>query len=327
MDIMSKIKPAACIWIIVSALVFACVTPGWCQGDIRIQVKDNVVVRGAEILLGEIADIDAPAFLKEGLAVLQVGPSPKPGRMKQIQGKRIRNLIMGHDLVDDEMLIDIPKRVFIKRGSQALGEERLKEEIEGYFSGLLGNQEFKVKEFQVRGREPYPDGNLSLVIDKAGGLGKKGRFSLYLKVFVDGVKKDRVSVRGRVAVYRPVICAGRNLEKGDVLTPEDIKVKTADIFSIDEGYLETLGDVKHMALTVNMHKGELLKKKNFRLAPMMNKGDVVKLVARKNRLSIVTLGVCREDGYANRPVMVENLKSGKLVRGLVKKDATVEVLF
>jgi flagella basal body P-ring formation protein FlgA len=100
-----------------------------------------------------------------------------------------------------------------------------------------------------------------------------------------------------------------------------------DIFEIGDDYLENLAEVDQMALTANVDTGEHLKKGVFKITPTVKKGDVIKLVARKKRLSIVTLGICREDGYANQPIMVENMKSGKLVRGLVKKDATVEVVF
>ena len=317
---------ATLLYLCLYSLGWALDEPGAARG-IHIQVKENVVVKGPEILLGEIANIDAPQFLKDGLTDLEIGPSPKPGRMKQIQGLRIHNLIAAHDLVDEEMRIDVPKRVFIKRGSQELEESRLKEELGSYLSGLLENQEYKLKAFRVRGLELYPGGELELVIDTPVTLGKKGKFSLHVDVWVDGVKQDRVNIKGRVAVYKSVAYAARSLKKGEVPTSTDVQFQTTDIFEIKDGYLETLGDVDQMALTVNIDKGDCLRRGIFKKVPVVKKGDVIKLVARKNRLAIVTLGICRQDGYENQPVMVENMNSGKLVRGLVKKNATVEVVF
>jgi flagella basal body P-ring formation protein FlgA len=65
----------------------------------------------------------------------------------------------------------------------------------------------------------------------------------------------------------------------------------------------------------------------FKRAPAIEKGAVIKLVAQKNRLSIITLGISKEDGYPGKHVTVQNLTSGKLVRGLVTADGTVEVVF
>ncbi len=333
MSTRSKKKRFAGILVVATLLSLCLYSLGWALDEsgsargIHIQVKENVVVKGPDVLLGEIAQIDAPQFLKDGLIVLEVGPSPKPGRMKQIQGKRIHSLILAHDLVDEEMRIEVPKRVFIKRGSQKLEESLLKEELGRYLSGFLGNQEYKLKAFRVRGLEPYPDGELELVLDKPGTLGSKGKFSLHVNVLVDGIKQDRVNIKGRVAVYKSIAYAARSLKKGEAPTSADVQFQTMDIFEIKDDYLENLGDVNQMALTVNIDKGDCLRRGIFKKTPVVKKGDVIKLVARKNRLAIVTLGICRQDGYENQPVMVENLNSGKLVRGLVKKNATVEVLF
>lgn len=295
--------------------------------DIHIRVNETAVVKGPDVLLGEIASIDAPAFLKNGLAAIEIAPSPKPGRMKQVQGKRISNLIEGHALTDETMRIDVPQRIFIKRKSQELETEQLKALVDRYLSEDLELSEYRITEFRIRGLETYPAGDLEVVMDRPKGIGNKGKFSFHTDILVDGVKIDRVNLKGRVAVYKSVLCAVRNLSRGEVVGPSDTALKTVDIFELSGDYLESMDSVDRMALTANIGKGEHLRKSVFKKAPLVRKGDVVKLVARRNRLSIVTLGMCREDGYENQPVMVENMKSGKLVRGFAKNEATVEVMF
>jgi flagella basal body P-ring formation protein FlgA len=82
-----------------------------------------------------------------------------------------------------------------------------------------------------------------------------------------------------------------------------------------------------MMVTRRIDKGECITQKEFKQAPTIEKGAVIKLTAKKNRLSIITLGISKEDGYPGQPVTVQNLTSGKLVRGLVTSDGTVEVVF
>ncbi len=61
--------------------------------------------------------------------------------------------------------------------------------------------------------------------------------------------------------------------------------------------------------------------------PLIQKGDIVSLYARNNTLLIVTKGVCREDGFENDVIRVENMNSGKIIRGIIKEKSKVEVIY
>ncbi|HCY85173.1 MAG TPA: flagella basal body P-ring formation protein FlgA, partial [Desulfobacteraceae bacterium] len=309
---------------IAAAIAFGLYTPGWTAGDtvkssdVSIQVRATAVVKGDDILLGEIADIQAPDFLADGIAALELAPAPKPGKMNQVDGKRIRDLIMGHDLVDPEMRVTVPKRVFVKRDSQEITDALLKQEADHYLTGILGTDTYEIKQFSVRGLSVYPAGSLSLAMARKGELDNKGRFSFQLDVMVDDVKQDRLNIKGKVALYKSVVCAAGDLKRGTLITDADVRIQQIDIFRKGGDYLTALSDVDRMALNTNVSLGTCLEKDDFKPAPVVKRGEVIKLVAAKNRLSIVTLGVCKEDGYVDQPVMVENLQSGKLVRGLVR---------
>lgn len=326
------IKPLFLLLLFAAALPGICL-PSWAgdraviSGDILITVRDTAVVKGETILLGEIAAIHAPLFLKDGLADLELGRSPKPGKMSQIKGSRIHKLILNHDLVDPGMRIEVPARVFVKRGSQEIGDEILRKKADQYLAETLGTESYVIKMFQVRGMGVYPQGGLSLVMARKGAMDKKGRFSFQLDVMVDEIKRGRLDIKGRVALYRRVAVAARDLKRGSALSDADVKFQDTDVFQLNGDPLASVADVRQMVLNVNIKMGDALEKGDFRPAPVVKRGEVIKLVARKETLSIVTLGVCREDGYANEPVRVENLQSGKVVRGLVAPDATVVVIF
>jgi flagella basal body P-ring formation protein FlgA len=316
-----------------AAIFFGGFTSGWTaddtvkSSDVFIKVRATAVVQGEDILLGEIADIQAPVFLAEGIAALELAPAPKPGKMKPVDGKRIRDLIMGHDLVDSEMQVSVPKRVFVKRDSQEIDDNLLRKEADTYLSEILGTDTYEINQFSVRGLSVYPSGELTLVMTRKGELDNKGRFSFQLDVMVDHVKWDRLNVKGKVALKKPVVCAARDLKRGAVLTDADVRIQEIDIFQKAGDYLTSLSQTDQMTLNTNVSMGTCLDTNDLKLAPVVKRGEVIKLVAVKNRLSIVTLGICKEDGYTDQPVTVENLQSGKLVRGLVRKNATVEVVF
>ena len=61
--------------------------------------------------------------------------------------------------------------------------------------------------------------------------------------------------------------------------------------------------------------------------PLVRKGDIVSLVAQNETLLIVTKGVCKEDGFENDVIKIENLNSGKIIRGKIKDKSNAEVLY
>ncbi len=306
--------------LIFSLQVFAA-TPG----KIIIEVAQTAEVTSPVIYLGEIAKITAPDFFKEELTRIELGKSPPAGRMKQLSGQRVTGAINAIGLND--INIQVPKRVFVKRAGQQLDPAEVEKALREFLSGSLSKENFKLNAFKVRGIEPYPQGELSLVFDKGYTPSDNGRLSIHAEVWVDGVKADRLTVTGSLSQMKPVVVAAARLEKGQTITPADVTLQDMDVFGCPPDVMTSVDQVNGMVITRAIDKGECVTPREFKRAPAIEKGAVIKMVAQKNRLSIITLGICKEDGYPGQPVTVQNLTSGKLVRGLVTEDGTVAVVF
>jgi hypothetical protein len=61
--------------------------------------------------------------------------------------------------------------------------------------------------------------------------------------------------------------------------------------------------------------------------PLVREGDIVSLVSRNETLLIVTKGICRENGFENDVIKIENMNSGKIIRGKIKDKSKAEVLY
>ncbi len=309
------------VWMLVLSLPVLAATPG----KIFIEVARTSEVNGPAICLGDVSSITAPDFFKEELARVDLGKSPRAGRMKQLSGERITAAINAMGLND--INIQVPERVFVKRASQELDPSRVETALGHFLSGFFPKEGFKIKAFSVRGIEPYPQGDLSLVFDKRYTPSDNGRLSVHAEVWVDGVKEGRLTVTGRLSQIKSVVVAATRLERGQTITPTDLTLRDMDVFGLQPDVMTSVDQVSGMVITRTIDKGECVTQDQFKQAPAIEKGSVIKLVAKKDRLSIVTLGVCKEDGYPGQTVTVQNLTSGKLVRGLVTTDGTVEVVF
>lgn len=313
--------------VFVSLLGFS--LPVWADtpGKIIIEVARTAEVTRPVIYLGDVAKITAPDFFKEELIRIELGKSPRAGRMKQLAGQRVTAAINTMGLNDNDIHIQVPERVFIKRASQGLSSSYVEKALKQFLSGFFPKGKFKLKAFRVRGIDPYPQGDLSLVFDKRYTPSSNGRLSIHAEVWVNGVKADRLTITGRLSQIQSVVVSATRLERGKIITPADVTVKDMDVFGCQPDAMTSVDQVSGMVITRTIDKGECVTRSQFKRAPTIAKGAVIKLVAKKNRLSIVTLGVCKEEGYPGRHVTVQNLTSGKMVRGLVTPDGTVEVLF
>ncbi|WP_020588235.1 flagellar basal body P-ring formation chaperone FlgA [Desulfobacter curvatus] len=325
--IVSMARSHTLLVFLVSLLAFSLPVLAATPGKIIIEVARTAEVTSPVIYLGEVANITGPDFFKEELTRIELGKSPRAGRMKQLSGERVTAAINAMGLNDNDINIQVPKRVFVKRAGQQLDPSYVEKALLQFLSGLLPKEKFKLKAFRVRGIEPYPQGDLSLVFDKRYTPSSNGRLSIHAEVWVDGVKEDRLTVTGRLSQMKPVVVAATRLERGKIITPADVTLQDMDVFGGQPDVMTSVDQVSGMVITRTIDKGECVTRGEFKQAPAIEKGAVIKLVAKKNRLSIVTLGISKEDGYPGHTVTVQNLTSGKLVRGLVTKDGTVEVVF
>lgn len=294
---------------------------------IVITIKENSMVQWDHIFLGDIADISAHGFLKEAIEKIDLGTSPKPDKIRSIDKRKILSAIHGRRFLPKDILITCPERVYVKRLSRETSVQDIREYVENRLSGIFKNREYQLITFQVKGLEPYPPGKTKLFSDTEEMVDKNGKLSLFVDIVIDGKKTDRVSVSGLVALYETVLLAKSSYEKGEILSREKVYAQKKNIFEIGHDYIKSFEAIEGKQLVSQIRKDECITSKLTASLPLIQKGDIVSLFARNESLLIVTTGVCREDGFENDIIKVENLNSGKIIKGIVKEKSKVEVIY
>lgn len=295
--------------------------------QIRIHVREDSLVKEETIFLGQVADIEADSFLAEALKRIDLGDSPKPGRIKSFEKRRILSLLQSRNLIHEGMEISCPERIYIKRESQTIEEEKVRERVESFLAERFGNRPLEIEKIKIRGLVPYPVGEVELVIIADDPVDRHGRLSLIMDVLVDGRQQDRLRITGRVAEFENIVCAARNLEKGDTLLAKDLSLERINVFYVRGNVLKGLAAVTGKQLKTSIQKGSPIDPSDLMEMPLVEKGDIVTLMAKKDNLCIMTTGVTQEDGYADELILVENISSGKTIRGFVRSESTVEIVY
>jgi flagella basal body P-ring formation protein FlgA len=311
-------------------MVFCCMVFSLSAGTLptTIIVAEFCQVQGRDIVLKDIAQIsNAQPYVKEILEGISLGRSPKPGKIKVLRKNKILSYLRTLQTLPGDVRIEAPDKIYVKQAYQTLAETDIRNRVEGFLSDYFGDREYKVNTLQIQKSELYPKGFLEMAASSPLHVDKNGNLSLSLDILVDGQKEDTLRVRGEVAAYDTIACASRPLEKGRLIIKNDIIFMKKNIFDFRGQVVSDMRSLEGQVLKTHVPKNTAIRAAWLAPRPMFKKGDVVALVASTNRLRIETSGIAKEDGFKDKVVRVENIGSGKVVRGLVKKESTVEVIY
>ncbi len=294
---------------------------------IEIAVRETSTVQSSRVFLQDIADIKVDGFLRETLGKIDFGLSPKPGKIRSIDKGKIISAIQRERYLPEDSIITCPDRVYVKRRSEQISSLDIRKYVEQRLSEGFGKREFHLITFNVRGLEPYPSGEISYFSGSEDMVDKNGKLSLFVDIVINGKKTDRVSVTGLVALYETVLLAKHAFEKGETLSKESVYTEKKNIFELGDGYIQSIDAIEGKQLASAVRQGECILTSLVVSPPLVQKGDIVSLVAQNDTLLIVTKGICREDGFENDVIKIENLNSGKIIRGKIKDKSKVEVIY
>ncbi len=141
-----------------------------------------------------------------------------------------------------------------------------------------------------------------------------------------GQKPWKVYVPVDVVVTAAVLVARQTLIKGQVLTEDDITLEKRDVSRIRGGYLSDPRQVIGQRLKTQLIAGKTLKPGMFAADIAIKRGQSVTLTVNTGGFSITMLGTALMDGAVDQRIRVQNIKSGRVVEGIVRSREQVEIL-
>lgn len=293
--------------------------------EVFIEVRATSTVNTRKIYLGDIAEIQAPELLKRKMKTIHAGFAPSPGEIKLIDGKRLKSKLESNRLINTRMALVVPDKIYIKRGSQEISPEELKEIFIRYVRKNADHRDYEIRNFSIRGLDVYPEGDLFLSPPLNRGRDVMGRLTLYMDVQVDGNDYGRISLTGTVDMFDDVVCASKFLQRGTILSNGDVQIKRINISKVRDDFLTDPRNVSGLVTRTSLKEGSVIALRMLDEPDIVQRGDIIKLVVENGALRIVTLGISRSDGKRNDTIRVENIRSGKIVNAIVTGKGSAKV--
>ncbi len=210
---------------------------------------------------------------------------------------------------------------------QVIPETRLKNFFLRYIESKINSTDFQLSRFKIRGDTMFSPGFPEFEILGTSNGKIKGRVNILVAVLVNGKEQGRISLSGWVDRYESVVCTAHRVPRGTVLSENDVCLREINISKAPVNLVTDLNYAKGKRLKQSLKSGGYIRDNMLEIPPLIQKGDRVRLVAKKGSLMVVSSGTAKTKGGRNEQIKVENTDSKRIVVGRVLDDTSVEVVF
>jgi flagella basal body P-ring formation protein FlgA len=176
-----------------------------------------------------------------------------------------------------------------------------------------------------------PAGEISTTVSLQAGSPGGGHLIVLVEAAVAlprGLRVERsATVTFRVSAPRPVVVAVRELARGAVIQPRDLRVEQRPAERTPRGALAEMDLAAGKEVVRALAPGEVVTSSAVAAVRAVRREAVVARVIQGPGFRIVARGVAAEDGAVGETIRVVNQSSRREVSGRIDDDRTVRVSF
>ncbi len=226
--------------------------------------------------------------------------------------------------INDTQNLNIPDN-----SGQTIPESIFREAYARFVCSSLNKNkdEIILSRFTVSGNMPLPAGKISLKLFTKGREEFVGYVRLVAIVSVDDIAKMEVMLSGWVDVFDSVVCTSHAINKGDIITDKDIYLERKNISRLNSEVFKDKDQVIGLMAKRGIKENDCLNERMLKKMPLVDKGDIVTIIAEHGSMKVTVPGRTLEKGYKDDYIRVQNAMSKKSFYAKVINDSTVVVDF
>jgi flagellar basal body P-ring formation protein FlgA len=293
----------------------------------KLVVPAEVSISETNIRLGNIARITSTYGefdkLVEALNQVPLGEAPAPSMKISIPGSKILTAIQEAGISLDAVGYSIPQVVVVERKGHVLTGE----DVLPYVRDALAKDsslDLLVREVNWANAQVIPDGQSDFTIERLGRP-QGGKVPLRINVSVDSQPAARFLATAIVDDWREVPVLNKNLERGMLISPEDVEVVRMNLFKQPPNVADSVKEVVGRRAKQRISAGETIKKHLIDIPPIIPAGKPISVLYRSGGVHATVTGVAMEDGFEDGVIKVKNDRSRRILKARVINADQVEV--
>jgi len=212
---------------------------------------------------------------------------------------------------------------------QTISDATFREIFKDYLCHHLGKEKSDIvlSKLKVIGKKSVPAGKIHFQLFQKDKRRLTGYTRLVAIISVNGVVKNKVKLSGWVDVFESVVCARRNLKKGEIIEEGDFYLARKNISHLSSKILTDIGKAVGFMVKHAIKKDTCIKEWMLKKPPIVERGDMVTILAESNDLKVTVPGRVLVKGYMGEFIRVQNSMSKKVIYAKVINKSTVSVDF
>ena len=116
----------------------------------------------------------------------------------------------------------------------------------------------------------------------------------------------------------------KSVEKNDILELDDLETVLIEK-KHQSSFFSTKQELVGRKLKTNLKMGQKLHPRHLFESFDINNGDVISIVSKLGNVSVTVSGEAQDSGNLGDLIKVKNLKSGKIIKGYIKKNKKIKI--
>jgi len=310
--------------------VVAATSVAMAAGRTKVVIPPTAYSTGDTLTLSVIARIDGEDVkLVERLRRVSLGYGPSFGNTRTITREEILSAVESAGIETAKFDLSMPAKVDIERASQTVTADQVTKAIEDYARNRFA---WSANDVTLKLTSPLddvlvPQGQLAIRPSVPNTATAADRLFINVSLEVDGRVARYLSLELNVEATAIVAVAGRNIDRGQPVTVDDVRFERRQVGADLRRYLTNGRDLVGKQAAVSLQEGAILQSSMLSDRMLIKKGDEVRVIAKSGKLEILTSGEAKGGGRLGDRVEVINKSSGQIVVGEIIGDKTVKVLF
>ncbi len=281
-------------------------------------LRGNTVVDDSVIRLGDL-------FQNVGQkANIAVAYAPAPGRRAVFDAQWLAQVARSHRIRWGAL--SRYDRAVVERASQTIPASEIERELRDALAEATGDGPIEVAMTgRIQDIHISTSGNPAVLIDDMHFDPPTGRFSAIISVAADSPEAVRTRVAGRVHSLIEVPVLARRLGAGDTIRATDVELAYKRSDQVKRGALMDMADMVGMSATRTLRAGRAVQAHDIRQPVLVARKSLVTMVVSAPGMTITARGVAMEDGAEGETIRIRNLRSDRIVEGVVTGPETVRI--
>ncbi len=135
----------------------------------------------------------------------------------------------------------------------------------------------------------------------------------------------KIYVQADIKVILNIVVADAMLERGQLISDQDLKLEAHDIGSLPQGFFDNTGQVAGMMARRTIKPGDLINSHMLKRPYMVKRGESVNLIVQTPGLRVQMKGKALGNATKGNNVKVQNLSSKRVVEGIAVAPGVVSI--